>query len=142
MIIIMLLVMMITMSTGLYVFNTAEVSVNTDMIESTEVQTINEQFTMYEGRQLGSQVKALLSLVITNAGNNATDDERLLDIEYVPGDGPAVDYSLEYIESDISNVNISLISELKSKISNNHYYEVEIIYDDSTGLVNGIIINY
>lgn len=140
--IIIMLLMMITMSTGVYIFNTADSSVYTEEIEVSEVQMFNDAFLIYEGEQIGSQVKTMISRVINNIEIYSDDNERLPDISYISGNGPSVDSSLIYIESDSSDTNIDLMSELKTKISNTHYYYVEIICNESTGLVEEIIINY
>ena len=154
MIIIMLLIMILTMSTGVYVYDSAVENVNTEILEATEIATFNDPISQYEGKQLGSSVKSLLSYVISNASVNKDLEERLPDVTYVDnGSGPqfTLNASSEYstsmggrftIVSDSFDTQIEAISQLRTNISNTHYYEVEIRYDDGTGLVNEIIINY
>ncbi len=137
-----ILLSILIIALGIFVFNAAKGAVNTDQLDATEIQAFNEPITQYEGRQMGSQVKSLLGTLISNAGNNAESAERLPDIKYVKGEGPTVDAALVNIVSNVANTGINNMSKLKSKIANSHYYEIEVFYDDSTGLVNKIVINY
>lgn len=137
-----ILLLILIFSTGIFTYNAATVSVDTSTLEATEIQVFNESLAIYEGRQMGSQVKSLISTVISNAAMNEYDDDRLPDISYVEGEGPIVGEDLCDIESDSFETNIDLISELKTKIDNSHYYEIEFEYDDSTGLIEEIIIYY
>lgn len=138
--IIMLFVLILSM--GLFTFNSASTVVEVDRLDAIEIQTFNEPITQYEGLQTGTQVKALIGTLITNTGYNDGFDDRLPDIEYVPNNGPDVDDSLLYIESDSINTHIDLMSQLKSKIANTHEYNVEIEYNNDNGLVEKIIIIY
>lgn len=137
-----ILLSILIIALGIFVFNAAKGAVNTDQLDATEIQAFNEPITQYEGSQMGSQVKSLLGTLITNAGNNAEAAERLPDIVYKEGDGPKVDATLKNIISNVKNTHIDLMSKLKSKIANTHYYEIEVEYDNSNGLVNKVIISY
>lgn len=136
-----ILLSILIIALGIFVFNAAKGAVNTDQLDATEIQTFNEPIVNYEGTQMGSQVKSLLSLLITNAGNNSESAERLPDIVYNKGDGPQ-NINVTNIISNVQNTKINDMSTLKSRISSTHYYEVEIDYDDSTGLVNKVTITY
>ena len=137
-----ILLSILIIALGIFVFNAAKGAVNTDQLDATEIQAFNEPIIQYEGRQMGSQVKSLLGTLISNAGNNSESAERLPDIKYEKGDGPNVDSCLENITSNVQNTNINLMSKLKSKIASSHYYEIEFTYDDTNGLVNLVTIKY
>ena len=137
-----ILLSILIIALGIFVFNAAKGAVNTDQLDATEIQAFNEPITQYDGRQMGTQVKSLLGTLISNAGNNAESAERLPDIVYVKGEGPVIEGNLANIVSNVANTRINDMSKLKSKIANSHYYDVEIEYDDSTGLVSKITINY
>lgn len=127
---------------GILVFNMAQSSiVSADTLQASEIQVFNEQFEVYEGSAVtGTNVKALLTTCVTNAGTNSTSEEKLPDIEYVDLNSESSQESIE-IDSDVKNTAIDEISSLKSKISNAHYYIVEMEYNDE-GLVDNIIITY
>ena len=137
-----ILLSILIIALGIFVFNAAKGAVNTDQLDATEIQAFNEPIIQYEGRQMGSQVKSLLGTLITNAGNNKDANERLPDIKYVPKDGPIVNQKLQNIVSNVQNTRINEMNNLKSKIANSHYYTVEFTYDDATGLVKQVTITY
>lgn len=127
---------------GLLIFNMAQSSVvSTDTLQMAEIQAFNEQFEVYEGSAVtGTNVKTLLTTCVTNASINSNSEERLPDIEYVDLNYESSQESIE-IDSDIQNTAVNEINSLKSKISNAHYYIVEMEYNDE-GLVDNIIITY
>ena len=137
-----ILLLILILSTGIFTYNAASVSIDTSRLEATEIQAFNQPIVQYEGRQMGSQVKVLLSTLISNAGMNQYDDDRLPDISYIEGEGPVVGESLCDIESDSFDINTTTISELRAKLENSHYYEIEFEYDASTGLIDEVIIYY
>ena len=142
MIILLLLITMI-MSSSLVVYNSANTGIldrAQNAANQTVVEAFNEPLYIYQGEQLGSDVKTLISMLETNAENNIESEELLPDIEYISGDGPVVDSSLEFIVSDAYDTNSDLISQLYRIILNTHYYNVEMEYDDLTGYINKIII--
>lgn len=144
MIILLLLITMI-MSSSLVVYNSANTGIldrAQNAANQTVVEAFNEPLYIYQGEQLGSDVKTLISMLETNAENNIESEELLPDIEYISGDGPVVDSSLEFIVSDAYDTNSDLISQLYRIILNTHYYNVEMEYDDLTGYINKIIISY
>ena len=138
-----ILLSILIIALGIFVFNAAKGAVNTDQLDATEKQTFNAPIEQYEGEQIGSSVKQLLSELISNAGNNKDADERLPDIEYkdTNAKGPNMPANIKSINSSVANTNTGLMSGLRSKISNTHYYTIDIEYNDS-GLVSKITINY
>ena len=136
-----ILLSILIIALGIFVFNAAKGAANTDQLDATEKQTFNGPLEQYEGKQIGSTVKKLLSDLISNAGTNKDADERLPDIEYKDSGrkGPAV--NVNKIVSNVANTKTGDMSKLRAKISNTHYYNVEIEYNDS-GLVSKFIINY
>ena len=137
-----ILLSILIIALGIFVFNAAKGALNTDQLDATEIQAFNEPIIQYEGRQMGSQVKSLLGTLITNAGNNKDSNERLPDITYVPGEGPTVNAQYCNIISNVKNTKINDMNGLKSKIANTHYYTIEFSYDDVTGLVKSVKITY
>lgn len=140
----LILLFILIFSMGLYTFNTATSTVtqNMERLESAEIQDFNDSITQYEGRRMGSLVKALISTLVSNAGMNQDNDDRLPDIVYNEGEGPVLDEYLCNIYSDSFDTNVEAMMELRSKIENSHYYEIEVSYNNETGLVEEIIINY
>ena len=140
----LILLFILIFSMGLYTFNTATSTVtqNMERLESAEIQDFNYSITQYEGRRMGSLVKALISTLVSNAGMNQDNDDWLPDIVYNEGEGPVLDEYFCNIYSDSFDTNVEAMMELRSKIENSHYYEIEVSYNNETGLVEEIIINY
>jgi hypothetical protein len=49
-------------------------------ISESEIQSFNQQWTTYEGKQGGSNIKLLLQKVIVNCNTNAQEETRLVDL--------------------------------------------------------------
>lgn len=136
-----ILLSILIIALGIYVFNMAKGASNTDQLDALEISTFNDKFTTYEGRQIGSSVKQLLNEVITNNNKNKEAQERLIDVHYVKGTGTL---NSENIEPNVGDSNLSKnMSTLRSALSSTHFYTVSIGYDDAgAGYVNSITINY
>lgn len=78
-----ILLAILIIALGIYVFNMAKGATNTDQLDSVEKQTFNSTFTQYEGKALGSSVSELINAAITNASKNSEADDRLPDIIYL-----------------------------------------------------------
>ena len=78
-----ILLSILIIALGIYVFNMAKGATNTSSIEELNVSQFNQQFTNYRGRQAGSGVIDLLDKVINSGTTNKDADERLMDIVYL-----------------------------------------------------------
>ena len=139
-----ILLSILIIALGIFIFNAAKGAVNTDSLDATEIETFNQQFTMYEGDRInGSSVKELLAKCVTNAGTNANSAERLPNIIYTDptSTGPTVNGNLNNINSSVANTHITEMNLLKAKISPTHYYKVAFEYD-TTGIISTITISY
>lgn len=137
-----ILLSILIIALGIYVFNMAKGATNTNALDELEVRNFNSEFTNYSGRLIGSQVTALLDKVISNATHNAGAADRLPNIYYnfsITGGSTNTLVS----SGNENGANVNLISaNIRNKISDRHYYWVEYTYDDSTGLIKGIVIVY
>jgi hypothetical protein len=146
-----ILLSILIIALGIYVFNMAKSTINQNSLTDLEVQQFNEKFQTYEGKIIGSNLKTLLDKVITNAVECADDADKLPDIVYLDPNkkGPVFtigsssqDDSGITIVSDVTNTNRENISTLRSKISSSHYYQVDFSTSNDTGLINLITITY
>ena len=142
---------------GIYVFNMAKSATNTNSLDELQIQAFNDQFKNYEGKLTGSQVKSLIDKMISNAGVNKEADEKLPDLCYIDWNGtkatgPNVNVNGQAgfgqkaggdnIVSDVSAPNSSLMTQLRNGIANTHYYQVTMEPDETTGLIKIITIKY
>ena len=151
-----ILLSILIIALGIFVFNAAKGAVKTDQLDATEKATFNDPISQYEGNVQGSSVKSLLSHLISNAGANKTAGERLPDIKYADdaGEGPTFTLAASdtykittgggnfKIESTVANTQIEAMSQLRKQISNSHTYDVEVGFNDATGLIDKVIITY
>ena len=78
-----ILLSILIIALGIYVFNMAKGATNTNSLTELEVSQFNQPFTDYRGRTIGSGVVSLLDKVITSAVEYKDSDERLPDIIYL-----------------------------------------------------------
>lgn len=111
-------------SVGLLIYQSAQGTIDQAMskMSSQEKTVFNDSFLSYEGTQTGSNVKALISSIITN---NTTATENGEDHKIVSFQGQT--------ETD------KLTAE-RTKIVSGKKYTVTVSTDSKTGLVNAITV--
>ena len=159
-----ILLSILIIALGVYIFNMAKSSVNSDTLDSLDISTFNSQFTQYEGDQLGSSVKSLLTAIIASNNTNNDADDRLINVTYYKGDGSL---AAGYIEPSVTEESASSspsawsgtsssspgevsvsdaskwMSLLSSNLSNTHHYYVTFSYDSSSsGYISDCYIYY
>ena len=117
---------------GVTIFNKARGAADVSSLDSAEITMFNQKFEKYASdKQLGSNVKTLISFAISNASTNKDDPIKLPKVVHTDGttaDSNADDY-------------VSKLGEIRKEISSTHTYKVNVDYDTSTGLVSTITIN-
>ena len=134
------LVAILIISLGLVVYNMAAETIDSVNFSGQEVQAFNDKFQQYNGQSLrGSEVNAMIKTVLNNnmeqiaAGQTAAAGAPKF--VKVSGTAKAADgkttLSLSEIESSIAAKSIANTSKL---------YNVEVRYNNKTGLVNEIYV--
>ena len=82
-----ILLSILIIALGLFVFNQSKSVVNTNQLSQAEKNAFNSQITQYEGKQVGSTVKDLLAILITNASDNDKNKDKLPQVTYVYKNG-------------------------------------------------------
>lgn len=121
-----ILVAIMVVALGVNIFNKASSAADPSALDATEVSMFNSKFEGYEGQQLGTNVKTLLSKMISNAGANKGDEDKL----------PKVKLNSTGTEDN----SINHIGEVKSQIVSTREYNVTFEYA-SNGLIVKIQIN-
>ena len=156
-----ILLSILIIALGVYIFNMAKSSTNTDSLSSLELSTFNSQFTQYEGEQLGSSVKALLTAIIASNKTNEDAQDKLIEVHYEKGEGAVGDFDVVptvqstnsdsdcdksggYSADDITvAAAASVMSSLSSYLANTHYYFVTFEYDsEGSGYISSVTIEY
>ena len=136
-----ILLSILIIALGIYVFNMAKGATSTDSLSALEVTSFNEKFTQYEGRVLGSSVKSLLNEVVSNNNTQIEAAEKLIAVEYIGTGGTLPSVT---ITPSVGNTGTSdNIGQLRSRLANKHYYNVTFSYDNTnSGYINKVTITY
>ena len=129
------LIAILLIAMGVAIFNKAQSSYDTTSLDATEINMFNSKFERYSDKQLGSQVKSLLSFAISNASTNGDDPVKLPTVT----DGTNTASGGTDATSDISNY-VKARGTIRNGILSTHTYKINLEYG-STGLINKITIN-
>ncbi len=136
-----ILLSILIIAIGMFIFNSSSDSIYgaADSLSQYDIDSFNTTWTTYEGKQPGTNVKALLNKLIANANTFEEESSKLPDIMYkaTSGDG---DY--QSITSIAGDTKVKEMSDLRNKIEARHIYFVTTSVDTKTSLVNRIEIGY
>ena len=141
-----ILVAVLTVSIGAYIYNSSQSTITDamDSLSTQETNTFNSLFVMYEGEQTGSNVKALIGKLISNANTNVDDSSK---VPYVYIDqlnetslGQTEVVFRERDEGDATEY-IDELNNIRTQINTKHEYYVEMSYQNN-GLIDYINISF
>lgn len=131
-----IIVIMIVVTLGLFTMKQTQGFVSNVNLSKTQINEFNSIWTGYEMLQKGSTIKGLFQKLSKNAEENSKNSQKLIDVAYNTTGGS----EFNIINSTVKNPNISAFTEAASKIDVKHAYTVELIYNEKTGIITGIII--
>lgn len=141
-----IVVPILIVSIGLFIYNSASTTIpdTISTLSTQEIDAFNNQFTAYEGTVTGSNVKALMGRLISNADTYRDEYDKVpqVYIDKISEENPEymdVTYT-EFDEGDVSNY-IDGLGKIRNRVETKHEYYVEINYQ-SSGLVDYIQISY
>lgn len=117
-----ILLAILLIALGVYVFQQASANTGTEQLSSTEVQSHNDPFSRYEGKCTGTEVKALLDTIRTN--NINYPDARISVSGECTAEAP----------TDFSNAKEDIVSSQSYTVSITGYYS-----DEDGGAYSGYI---
>lgn len=116
-----ILLSILLISLGIFIFNQAQDTVSNSGMSQAEVTSFNNKFLKYEGIQKGSVVKSLINeIAVSNADANNSSASRTITLDGTAGVTATTD---------------------SSKIDTTKSYEVKIKSYDTKGAISGITIN-
>lgn len=136
----------LVVSVGIFIYNSASSTIadSMDTLSTQEIEVFNNQFASYEGEQTGSNVKALIGRLISNA-NIYIDEPSKVPQVYIDQLSEEDTESVEiiFLEDDAGDVTeyISALGKIRNKIETKHTYFIEITYQ-SNGIIDYIQISY
>lgn len=98
----------------------------------------NNLFATSKGSQLGTDVRGLISKLISNANSNSSDANKLPDLYYQAEENG----EFVLVTSTVENPNVVGFETAREKISTKHSYFVSYLYSRATGNITGVIIKY
>jgi len=146
-----ILLSILIIALGLFVYNQSKAVVNTNQLSAAEKNTFNSKITTYEGKQIGSTVKDLLNYLVTNASDNDKAKDKLPTVQYYGSDSKLVGKAEAPDDGNIetktsTNYNgkayLNAIGDIKGQIADSHYYTIETHMNNATGLVDIVNIYY
>lgn len=147
-----ILLSILIIAIGMYIYNSSQNSIYeaADQISTQERDAFNSQWTTYEGKQPGSNVKALIGKMISNAKTNEEEETKLIQLAYVPTATTAAAVPVaSYVSGTAADggnnnagINITAFNTARSAIESRHTYYVSLRYSETTSLVDGVAIGY
>ena len=121
---------------GMYVFQNVQETIQDGAdISADQTRTYNQEFTMYGGRQSGSQVRTLLDVISTHNRTQGQDDpSRVINVV----EGQATDPTPAPTAEDASTTANSAINTLKGTILSGRTYTVTFGYDADSGMLTQV----
>ena len=140
-----ILLSILIIALGIFIFNQAKGAINTNTLDSTEIATFNDPITQYTGDSvMGSSVKNLVTKLASDASTNKGAGDRLPKVTLVPLNGTDVEATGQdtaAADDEALAEYVTQLQDINKAISNRHYYAVEYTLNDA-GLVGTITIYY
>jgi hypothetical protein len=111
-------------------------------ISESEIQSFNQQWTTYEGKQGGSNIKLLLQKVIVNCNTNAQEETRLVDLAITRPNLEGKNVILPITVENAAKTAQENIIKIRNEIEPEHTYYVYTEISTKTRLLSRIIIKY
>lgn len=141
-----ILLAILIIAIGMFIYNSAQSTVNNSMTSMTtqEVDAFNNQFTSYEQKQAGSNVKALIGRLIANSNTYVEESAKVPNVYYFDTGNPHAFSGTSEIEMNTDGDNASYVSDLstlRNAIENKHPYWISFTYGES-GVITEVNISY
>ena len=139
-----ILLCILIIAIGMFIYNSAQSTItdSMDSLSTQEIDAFNNQFTSYEGKQTGSNIKALMGRLIGNADTYRDETTKV----------PFVSINQMYNGDTAGNVAtfttpgnpqdyIDVCGTIRNRVETKHEYYVELNYQ-TNGLIDYITITY
>jgi len=141
-----ILLSILIIAIGMFIYNSSAGTIadSADAISSYEKDSFNAIWEAYDKSQPGSNVKTLISKLISNATTYKEEASRLPSLVYkaTSGGGEVTVKGAEDAIGDSVESYISNLTKARTAIESKHTYKIELDYSGSTSLVNKITVTY
>ena len=130
-----ILLSILIIAIGMYIYNSSQQSIQgaAAQIGEQDIQAFNQTWEMYEGAQTGANIKTLISKLSTNYNTNKNEPTKLPTIWY-----PQTSATTTYCSANC----VADFNSARAEIQARHTYYVTLIQNDSTSLVETIIVTW
>lgn len=121
----------------------SEIKESSGMMSKQERDAFNNQFKAYEGERTGSQVKALLGVLIANASTYEEEPQYIPSViigDKIDSNKTDVKDAIMETKNDLDDYHEKL-GKMRNLLENHHTYTVEFEYSNND-IINEVIINY
>lgn len=142
-----ILLSILLIAIGIYVFNAANSTITSSMssMDTQEREAFNNNFTTYQGKQSGSNVKSLLTRVASNLSTYKDEKDKVpvvilitkQDTDKTLTGAPIT--TVNYATTDQASTYTNEVSKIRNKIKDKHQYTVQVRIGEN-GLILGIAI--
>ncbi len=140
-----ILLAILIIAIGMFIYTSAQSTIQNSMSSMTtqEIEGFNSNFTTYEGKQTGSQVKALLGRLIANANTYEEEPGKVPNVTIQPKKADATKNSYYYNDDQAGNCTeySKGLSTARSQVEAKHEYTVTMPTGQS-GLIEEVVIEY
>ena len=153
-----ILISILIIAIGMYIYSSSTDSIQEGISSMTTQQkeAFNANWTNYEGRLTGSQVKALINKLMSNANTYQEEAGKVITLVYNPGTANAYDATMPptgtayvpvtYTDTDADgtalNDYIDLMNDAYSAIQARHVYFIDLNTNAQTSLIDTIVVHY
>ena len=141
-----ILLCILIIAIGMFIYNSAQSTITDTMstLSTQEVDAFNNQFTSYEGKQTGSNIKALMGRLIGNA-NTYRDEPAKVPQVFINRLSNTNNNTIDaqFLTANAGNPQnyITLLGTIRNRVETKHEYYVELNFQDN-GLIDYIVISY
>ena len=143
-----ILIAILLIAIAMYVYSQSQGNVNQAMasLDVQQIQSLNQAWLNYEGKQTGSQVKALMNRLASNANNYREEPEKIVGVDICQAKSNLADVSNDNSQwaqeadtgtKDQIDALIQSMSNISARVEARHVYWVKPIYHS-----NGLIVNF
>lgn len=141
-----ILLSILIIAIGMYVYNSAQSTINDSLtkMSSNEKSAFNATFTGYQGNQTGSQVKSLITDLITNSSTYIEEPAKIITFTINQVNTTNMTDAKEATKPEDPNATedyVSTLNTIRNGIENKHPYWVEMELN-TAGIVDTINVYY
>ena len=137
-----ILLSILIIALGIYVFNMAKGATNTDQLDDLAITAFNNSFTNYQGMKSGSEVVALLDMMVSSTIKNEGNADKLPDLVHMMSNGATSAVQVGIDSTTATSTSVSAIENVRTQVVNSHQYYIDFVKDPATGYIKAVCVCY